>query len=115
MQGYRHYVYAGILAYLLINATPLQYLSAYCIVYIQPATDRHIAGGSMIKYERADGRYYYMSEQRDMTGDTVLVVVRGGHGVRVSRVYGFADTAMREKRIKTLAKRRESHGYIRKT
>ncbi len=66
----------------------------------------------MIKFEnQKNGRYYYISIQRDMTGADVLVVVRGGRGMRVSRIYGFDSPQARDKRIEALMRRRIRNGY----
>ena len=66
----------------------------------------------MIKFEnQQNGRFYYLSVEKDMTGADVLVVVRGGRSVRVSRTYGFASPQARDKRIVALMQRRIRNGY----
>lgn len=66
----------------------------------------------MIKFERDDGRYYYMSIEHDLFGDIVLRVLRGGR--RTSLLSCVASGSMGgviEKAIQ-LSKRRLQRGYI---
>ena len=66
----------------------------------------------MIKFENAaNGRFYYMTVQKDMIGGDVLVVVRGGRGVRVSRTYGFDSPQARDQKFKEIVQRRIRNGY----
>jgi hypothetical protein len=66
----------------------------------------------MLKFEnQSNGRYYYMTVQKDMTGADVLVVVRGGRRVRVTRTYGFDSPQDRDKRIIQIMQRRIRNGY----
>lgn len=66
----------------------------------------------MIKFENQEnGRFYYLRVEKDMTGEDVLVVVRGGRSVCVTRTYGFVDSQARDKRIKALMRRRIRNGY----
>jgi len=66
----------------------------------------------MIKFENQEnGRFYYLRVQKDMTGDDVLVVVRGGRDISITRTYGFPNSQARDKRIKALMRRRIRNGY----
>jgi hypothetical protein len=65
----------------------------------------------MLKFEREDGRYYYMDIARDMFRAPVLRIIRGGHRVRVERTYGFGTIHQCEKEIERLSKIRIRHGY----
>lgn len=66
----------------------------------------------MIKFERSDGRYYYMSVERDLFNDLVLMVIRGGASAnrRYSVCVGHVQDIMAE--LLRLCKRRLQRGYI---
>jgi hypothetical protein len=71
-----------------------------------------LSGGIMLKFENAsNGRFYYMTVQKDMTGADVLVVVRGGRDMRVSRTYGFDSPQARDQKFKEIVQRRIRNGY----
>jgi hypothetical protein len=65
----------------------------------------------MIKFERDDGRFYYMSVEKDMFDDLVLLVVRGGSRNRVVHrsSVGHIETIMAT--IIQLSRRRLQRGY----
>jgi hypothetical protein len=66
----------------------------------------------MIKFEnQQNGRYYYMTVQKDMLDEMVLVVIRGGVRSRVIRRLrcGEGDTIRAE--IEKITKKRLKRGY----
>jgi hypothetical protein len=66
----------------------------------------------MLKFENSsNGRFYYLTVQKDMTGADVLVVVRGGSSVRVTRTYGFDSPQARDQKFKEIVQRRIRNGY----
>lgn len=66
----------------------------------------------MIRFENeSNGRFYYMTIERDLFDDIVIRIVRGGRGVSVCRlVYcGCEDIARDE--IGRLSRIRQRNGY----
>ena len=65
----------------------------------------------MIKFERNDGRFYYMQVEKDLFNDLVLTVIRGGRhsSVRRSACVGHVQYIMAE--LVKLCKRRMQRGY----
>lgn len=73
---------------------------------------RHNLGRDMIKFENKDnGRYYYMSEYKDILNDWVLTIIRGGITSRVIRHYGYLCRNDLQAEIARLSKRRLQRGY----
>lgn len=66
----------------------------------------------MLKFEnKSNGRYYYITTERDIFNDLVLTVIRGGIHGRCVRHYGFncQESIIRE--INRLTKLRIKRGY----
>ncbi len=67
----------------------------------------------MIKfYNQTNKRYYYISINRDMLGDWVLCVNRGGIRVNVVRHYGYTDLSLLADKLKNMIKKRLRNGYV---
>ena len=66
----------------------------------------------MIKLEnKTNGRFYYLSLQRDLLDDLVLTITRGGARISLVRSKGFRDMALCTKEISRIIKRRLQRGY----
>lgn len=66
----------------------------------------------MIKFENEqNGRFYYLKEQKDITGELVLVCIRGGRNVSLTRTVGRGSPAVIQAEIARLTKRRIRRGY----
>lgn len=65
----------------------------------------------MIKFERNDGRYYYMSVEHDLFGYPVLFVLRGGRSVCVRSCVAQGSLDDIIKKAVQLSKRRLQRGY----
>lgn len=67
----------------------------------------------MIKFENPEnGRYYYLLVQRDLLGDLVLMVYRGGnHGLSFCRTINVGDTNIIAEDIQKISKKRLKRGY----
>lgn len=66
----------------------------------------------MVKFENhANGRYYYLSTERDLLDENVLVVIRGSRNCRVVRrvQFGSRDDCLAE--IERISKIRVRRGY----
>lgn len=66
----------------------------------------------MIKFEnKTNGRFYYLSIQKDLLNDIVLTIIRGGSNSRVVRniCYDSMESIMKE--LQRLMKRRLKRGY----
>jgi hypothetical protein len=65
----------------------------------------------MIKFERDDGRYYYMRIERDMFDELVLVVLRGGrhHSIHNRVCSGSIHEILLT--IESISRRRLKRGY----
>lgn len=67
----------------------------------------------MIKFENpTNGRFYYLQRNRDMFGDIVLTVFRGGHRTRIVRHYGYGSESDFSMAVSRLTKIRLRHGYV---
>ena len=64
----------------------------------------------MLKFEREDGRYYYISCSHDKR---ILYICRGGKRVKVESQRIYDSTESLDKDVKRLSKRRLNHGYFR--
>ncbi|MFI5405450.1 MAG: hypothetical protein ACHQ1D_02935 [Nitrososphaerales archaeon] len=66
----------------------------------------------MIKFEnRSNGRFYYIGVKKDLFGDLVIHIIRGGANVSVSRlIFCDNDRTVREE-IRRISKLRISRGY----
>lgn len=69
--------------------------------------------GYMIKFEnQSNGRYYYLSIEKDLFDDYVLCVLRGGRNHRRNvRQFINLDCKEIDKEIEKLSKRRLQRGY----
>lgn len=65
----------------------------------------------MIKFERDDGRYYYMRIERDMFNDMVLFVIRGGIRHNISKRVCVGSIQAIMAKINELSVRRLQRGY----
>lgn len=66
----------------------------------------------MIKFEHpTNGRYYYISVQKDLFNDMAIVVLRGGRNHRIIRTFGICSREAIDAEIKRLCKRRLARGY----
>jgi hypothetical protein len=66
----------------------------------------------MIKYEnKSNGRFYYLEIKRDLIGDLVLCITRGGNNVSVIRTLGFTSRMALDKELARICKKRERRGY----
>lgn len=65
----------------------------------------------MLKFERADGRFYYINIERDLLDGLILNVVRGGHRVSVSRTVAYHSPEDILKKIQEIIKKRLRRGY----
>jgi hypothetical protein len=67
----------------------------------------------MIKFEnKENGRYYYLSIERDLFDDYILCVLRGGrHHRRIVRQFVHVDNQAIQKEIQRLSRLRLQRGY----
>lgn len=66
----------------------------------------------MIKFENKDnGRFYYLSLQKDILNDLVLTIIRGGKHSRIVRNIGYSSLETITDEIHRLTKRRLKRGY----
>lgn len=65
----------------------------------------------MIKFERADGRWFYVSVEKDMFDD-VVVVRRGGSGRSVCRRYACGTISGIVSYVSKVTRKRLQRGYI---
>ena len=66
----------------------------------------------MIKFEnKENGRYYYLSINRDLLNEFVLTIARGGRNIHLVRHLGYACIGTIHKEIERLSKRRLKRGY----
>ena len=67
---------------------------------------------NMLRFEnKENGRFYYLRLEKDVTDADILVIVRGGRNVRVTRSYSFDSRQDCEKKIRQVVRRRIRHGY----
>lgn len=67
----------------------------------------------MLRFENhTNGRYYYISVEKDLFNELAVVVLRGGRNHRVIRTFGFCSREAIDAAIKRLCKRRIARGYI---
>lgn len=66
----------------------------------------------MIKFEnKTNGRFYYLSIQKDILNDLVLTIVRGGKHHSVIRNIGYHCMDAITNEIQRIIKRRLKRGY----
>jgi hypothetical protein len=69
-------------------------------------------GHSMIKFEnKTNKRYYYINIEKDIFGDTVLHITRGGVNCSVSRLIYCPDPHACRVQIDRISKTRLRRGY----
>lgn len=68
----------------------------------------------MIKLQNpANGRYYHITHKKDLFGDDILVVVRGGRSRNLVRHVYYRTTADLHRAVDRLEKTRTRNGYLR--
>lgn len=66
----------------------------------------------MLKFEnKTNGRFYYLSIERDLLNDLILRIVRGGHSVSLCRTVSHLDPETMLKKIQEIIKKRIRRGY----
>lgn len=66
----------------------------------------------MIKFEnKENGRFYYLTLQKDILNDIVLTIIRGGNHISVRRTVRFNSLESITQEIQRLIKRRLARGY----
>lgn len=66
----------------------------------------------MIKFfNEINKRYYFISVQKDLFDDWVLLVYRGGGRNHLIRTYGYANRSLLDERLNEMINKRIKRGY----
>lgn len=66
----------------------------------------------MIKFEnKANGRFYYVEVKRDLLGDLVININRGGSSYAIQRIVFCGDARSIRAKIREIIQRRTAKGY----
>lgn len=67
----------------------------------------------MLKFENpTNKRYYYISPQRDLLNDNIIIIYRGSPTKRITTSIYVGDNVNSKNELNKIIKRRLSRGYV---